>query len=937
MQTQYSKTQWSKPANLSRCKSCVNAASRFSDYDAPAPRQFAAAAPRQFTPAKPEVQLPLMRTLQECWSGRPATARFAIGKLPRRYKHPEASRDPPYELRRPVFQHTLHQPGCEHRHALVIRDSNGTEHVALVVEPEHDMVPSLEVYPPGGGSLSHPFEDLIPERSCYGLVHTMVALVVSRPAGDLVLVGGYCGADRSLRLLDPWAGVRYRLEGHEARPIGAALTASGRIASVDEGGELIIWSPSVSASSMKSWRIVARAQLVPAVDRSSGNMTPTLCVSCGRLIATIDTVRATKEAFGLTKGEAADVKEVIAVQFWDVDGASPVVVRTALLDLLAGYKPYASDAVFVRHSSPPRLVLSVDSTLISLALNASEMSAPITVAAPDISDAAPPVPPPPPSSPPVASSTPTDAYASHGLSNDDFRRLLVSPAAPPTAPPAGPPSLQIELLALDTEARLILVPFDNMDKPRLLVLSDHMLGNQAEVLDLTHTPRRSGVVTLRNAHSYNRHGPECDERFQSAAFLRDGRLLVAGTQMRDDGVRPQLGGLYMDDSLAEHGMSRVLLCASVHGLGFDGESAFFERCATARASTTQRATSERAGDRPKGRSKPAGGKEPRGEALLISKLPSMTTADLQECHQDMMAAVAMHGMPMEIAGAYEMELERAPPGRVRKLMEKQIRETLETVMDIQDSGDPGRTNGPLPSKPQRTSKPPRASSVPKGPFTPDDPRAAGLREGDRVRLQGLASRDDLNGKAAKIIGAFDRDKGRFPVRVGVESIKVKPANLDLLELKFDDTTCYFVRPGGDIEGKDVFWCRTNGFHQIAHDVWAGDWWDGYEEGQRKEILQECEQIGHAHGPAGWAGGLDSDESFDASDESFGESSDESSDESFDASDDEPSNAVLRGVMGLPTSGSHYGFTQDEVEELAMQGIKPWDPEARAALSVLFDY
>ena len=58
-------------------------------------------------------------------------------------------------------------------------------------------------------------------------------------------------------------------------------------------------------------------------------------------------------------------------------------------------------------------------------------------------------------------------------------------------------------------------------------------------------------------------------------------------------------------------------------------------------------------------------------------------------------------------------------------------------------------------------------------------------------------------------------------------------------------TCNFVRPGGDIEGKDVYWCRTNGFHQVARHVWAGDWpgWDGYDESEHQEILQGCEDIG----------------------------------------------------------------------------------------------
>ena len=36
-------------------------------------------------------------------------------------------------------------------------------------------------------------------------------------------------------------------------------------------------------------------------------------------------------------------------------------------------------------------------------------------------------------------------------------------------------------------------------------------------------------------------------------------------------------------------------------------------------------------------------------------------------------------------------------------------------------------------------------------------------------------------------------------------------------------------------------------------------------------------------------------------------------------------------------GGMFGFSGSDVEELLCQGIKPWDPEARAALMVLNGY
>ena len=36
-------------------------------------------------------------------------------------------------------------------------------------------------------------------------------------------------------------------------------------------------------------------------------------------------------------------------------------------------------------------------------------------------------------------------------------------------------------------------------------------------------------------------------------------------------------------------------------------------------------------------------------------------------------------------------------------------------------------------------------------------------------------------------------------------------------------------------------------------------------------------------------------------------------------------------------GGMFGFSEDDCYELACQGIKPWDPEAGAALAVLNGY
>ena len=40
----------------------------------------------------------------------------------------------------------------------------------------------------------------------------------------------------------------------------------------------------------------------------------------------------------------------------------------------------------------------------------------------------------------------------------------------------------------------------------------------------------------------------------------------------------------------------------------------------------------------------------------------------------------------------------------------------------------------------------------------------------------------------------------------------------------DYTPVTFYRPDGDTEGKDIQWCRDNGFFHIEEDLWSGNWY-----------------------------------------------------------------------------------------------------------------
>ncbi len=46
--------------------------------------------------------------------------------------------------------------------------------------------------------------------------------------------------------------------------------------------------------------------------------------------------------------------------------------------------------------------------------------------------------------------------------------------------------------------------------------------------------------------------------------------------------------------------------------------------------------------------------------------------------------------------------------------------------------------------------------------------------------------------------------------------------------------------------------------------------------------------------------------------------------------------MLGGDDSDSDDGGMFGFSGDDVDELLCQGIKPWDPEAGAALCALYD-
>ena len=62
---------------------------------------------------------------------------------------------------------------------------------------------------------------------------------------------------------------------------------------------------------------------------------------------------------------------------------------------------------------------------------------------------------------------------------------------------------------------------------------------------------------------------------------------------------------------------------------------------------------------------------------------------------------------------------------------------------------------------------------------------------------------------------------------------------------YDDSCVEFLRPDGDIEGKDVPWCLDNGFFQVRDGLWSGPWYyDDHPEERpmHRQRLRETEEI-----------------------------------------------------------------------------------------------
>jgi len=124
----------------------------------------------------------------------------------------------------------------------------------------------------------------------------------------------------------------------------------------------------------------------------------------------------------------------------------------------------------------------------------------------------------------------------------------------------------------------------------------------------------------------------------------------------------------------------------------------------------------------------------------------------------------------------------------------------------------------------------------------------------------------------------------------------------------------FIRPDGTVESKDFDWLQCNGFaeHEVAPGAFTGDWWFTWPADKQDNLLEE-----HAKYLDDVAEYLD--------DSSVGDSDSDLSD-----LDD-----ALAGRSMFGFDGGCLGFSEDELDELLMQGIKPWDEEADAALAVLF--
>lgn len=71
------------------------------------------------------------------------------------------------------------------------------------------------------------------------------------------------------------------------------------------------------------------------------------------------------------------------------------------------------------------------------------------------------------------------------------------------------------------------------------------------------------------------------------------------------------------------------------------------------------------------------------------------------------------------------------------------------------------------------------------------------RKGEKAWLTGLASRPDLAGKKVSLLGALDRERGRYPVEVHTseEKLRIKPENLCFVEHTEMHLIC--AEPGDD--------------------------------------------------------------------------------------------------------------------------------------------
>jgi hypothetical protein len=157
-----------------------------------------------------------------------------------------------------------------------------------------------------------------------------------------------------------------------------------------------------------------------------------------------------------------------------------------LIDAPQAFGPRVSNAVYMSHSSPPRLLLSVGSTVVSLM-------------------------------PLAFCQIPRDPIAQSWLGTQQSQQS----------------ELWCELLTTEVSERLILVPHDEPTTPRVLVLSDHIMGGTADVLDVLALRgdaacwrcAPSSAVAGQSATSTSRAAPSC---LMDVSLSRAGRCAMMG-------------------------------------------------------------------------------------------------------------------------------------------------------------------------------------------------------------------------------------------------------------------------------------------------------------------------------------------------------------------------------------------------------------------------